>query len=269
MINSLQIWSPVAGRMIPLSQVTSGAEVVWEDPIMMRRDRFPTLTVHADPRSGLPSELFDRVRSKIEQIELPPGYSLEWGGEYEDSRDARAALARPLPYVLALMVFICRVPVQFDPHHAPDVADHAAGDHRRDGGAAADRHAVRVHGPARGARLGGELIKNQIVVLSKILTEIDKGKAPYQAILDGGTSKMRPVCMVVFTTVLGMIPLLVDPFFGAMAVCIMFGLSFAAVLSLIVTPVLYAIFFNIQEPTATPTANAAAVPTRLIPHATG
>ena len=44
--------------------------------------------------------------SKIEQIELPPGYSLEWGGEYEDSRDARAALAKPLPYVLALMVFI-------------------------------------------------------------------------------------------------------------------------------------------------------------------
>ena len=61
---------------------------------------------------------------------------------------------------------------------------------------------------------------------------------------------MRPVCMVVLTTVLGMIPLLKDPFFGAMAVCIMFGLSFAAFLSLIVTPVLYAIFYNIHEPAA-------------------
>jgi multidrug efflux pump subunit AcrB len=61
---------------------------------------------------------------------------------------------------------------------------------------------------------------------------------------------MRPVCMVAITTVLGMIPLVKDPFFGAMAVCIMFGLSFAAVLSLIVTPVLYAIFFGIHEPTA-------------------
>ena len=56
--------------------------------------------------------------------------------------------------------------------------------------------------------------------------------------------------MVVITTVLGMIPLLKDPFFGAMAVCIMFGLSFAAVLSLIVTPVLYAIFFGVREPAA-------------------
>jgi multidrug efflux pump subunit AcrB len=98
--------------------------------------------------------------------------------------------------------------------------------------------------------LGGELIKNQIVVLSKILNETDKGKAAYQSILDGAVSKMRPVCMVVLTTVLGSIPLLTDPFFGAMAVCIIFGLSFAAVLSLIVMPVLYAIFFGIHEPGA-------------------
>jgi len=105
-LNSLQIWSPVAKRMIPLSQVTAGTELVWEDPVVMRRDRFATLTVHADPRSELPSQLFNRVREGIEQIELPPGYSLEWGGEYEDSSRARTALAKPLPAVLALMVFI-------------------------------------------------------------------------------------------------------------------------------------------------------------------
>jgi multidrug efflux pump subunit AcrB len=98
--------------------------------------------------------------------------------------------------------------------------------------------------------LGGELIKMQIVVLSKSRTEIDQGKAPYQAILDGCTTKMRPVCMVVITTVLGMIPLLLDPFFGAMAAGLMFGLAFAVVLCLIVTPVLYAIFFGIHEPGA-------------------
>ena len=56
--------------------------------------------------------------------------------------------------------------------------------------------------------------------------------------------------MVVLTTVLGMIPLLTDPFFGAMAVCIMFGLAGAAVLTLIVTPVLYAIFFGVHEKVA-------------------
>jgi multidrug efflux pump subunit AcrB len=249
-IHSGQIWSPVARRMIPLSQVTSGPEIVWEDPIVMRRDRFPTLTVHADPRSGLPSQLFSRVRSKIEQIELPPGYSLQWGGEYEDSRNARAAVARPLPYVLAIMVFI--VVCLFNSIRTtlliwlimPLAIVGVSGGLLLTGMPFGFMALLGV------LSLGGELIKMQIVVLSKILADIDKGKARYQAILDGGISKSRPVCMVVFTTVLGMIPLLTDPFFGAMAVAIMFGLSFAAVLCLLVTPVLYAIFFGVHETAA-------------------
>lgn len=250
-INSLQIWSPVAGRMIPMSQVTAGADVVWEDPVVVRRDRFPTLTVHADPRSGLPSQLRDRVKTKIKEIALPPGYSLAWGGEFEDSARARGALAEPLPYVLALMVYIVvclfnsiRTTVLIWLVIPLSIIAVTAG--------------LLLTGMPFGfmallgvLALGGELIKNQIVVLSKILTLIGKGTPPYEAILDGGTSKMRPVCMVVLTTVLGMIPLVTDPFFGSMAVCIMFGLSFAAVLSLIVTPVLYAMFFRIHEPAAT------------------
>jgi len=96
--------------------------------------------------------------------------------------------------------------------------------------------------------LGGEQIKNAIIVLSKIRNETAQGKAPYQAILDGSISKLRPVLMVAVTTVLGMIPLLQDPFFAAMAVAIMFGLSFACILTMIVMPVVYAIFFGIHEP---------------------
>jgi multidrug efflux pump subunit AcrB len=250
MIESMQIWSPVAKRMIPLTQVVSDIDVAWEDAVAHRRDRFPTITVHADPRSGLPSQLFERVRDQIEAIDLPTGYSLAWGGEYEDSGDARAALVQPLPYFLALMVFI--VVCLFNSIRTTALIWMIM--------------PMAIIGVTTGLlltgkpfgfmallgvmSLAGELIKNQIVVLSKILTEIEGGKTPYEAILHGGTAKMRPVCMVVITTVLGMIPLLVDPFFGAMAVCIMFGLSFAAVLSLIATPVLYAIMFNIHEDSA-------------------
>jgi multidrug efflux pump subunit AcrB len=249
-LNSLQIWSPAAGRMIPMSQVVSGAEAAWEDPIIMRRNRFPTLTVHADPRTGLPSELFQRVRSKIEQIELPPGYSLEWGGEFEDANRARASLIRPLPYVLALMVFICvclfnsiRATVLMWLIMPLAIIGVTAG-------LLLTRMPFTFMALLGVLSLGGELIKMQIVVLSKSRTEIAQGKAPYQALLDGCTAKMRPVCMVVVTTVLGMIPLLLDPFFGAMAAGLMFGLAFAVLLCLIVTPVLYAIFFNIHEPAA-------------------
>lgn len=246
-LRSQQIWSPVAQRMIPLSQVTSGAEVVWEDAVVMRRDRFPTITVHADPRTDLPSQLLSRVREQIEAIPLPEGYSLEWGGEEEDSREARAALARPLPMVMAIMVFI--VMCLFNSIRqtllvwliVPLAIIGVTGGLLLTGQPFGFMALLGV------LSLGGEQIKNSIVVLSKVGTEIQYGKAPYAALLDGCVAKVRPVLMVAITTVLGMIPLLSDPFFGTMAVCIMFGLSFACVLTMLVMPALYSIFYNVRR----------------------
>ncbi len=249
-LNSMQIWSPTARRMIPLAQVASGTEMAWEDPVVVRRNRVPTITVHADPRQGLPSQLFNRVREKIEQIELPPGYSLEWGGEYEDSLNARRALAKPLPLALTLMVFI--VVALFNSARTTLVVwltvplciiGVTAG--------------LLISGLPFGfmallgvLSLGGEQIKNSIVVLEKVNTEIAKGKDPYQSLLDGCVAKLRPVLMVAITTVLGMIPLLQDAFFASMAVALMYGLLFASVLTMLFVPVLYAIFFRIHEPPA-------------------
>jgi multidrug efflux pump subunit AcrB len=247
-LRSMQIWSPVAGRMIPLSQVVSSVSIDWEEPVVMRRDRFPTITVHADPRTGLPSELFNQVRAEVEQIELPEGYSLHWGGEYEDSRDARAALAKSIPGALALMVLI--VVALFNSIRTTLVIWLIA--------------PLAIIGVTAGLlltgmpfgfmallgvlALGGEQIKNSIVVLSKVFQEMAAGVEPYQALIEGSVAKLRPVMMVAITTVLGMIPLTQDPFFASMAVAIMFGLSFACVLTLIVAPVLFAIFYRIREP---------------------
>jgi multidrug efflux pump subunit AcrB len=247
LIRSMQIWSPAAGRMIPLSQVVSGVEVQWEDPVVMRRDRSPTLTVHADPRFGLPSHLFNRVRSKIEQIKLPPGYSLQWGGEYEDSNEARAAVARPLPAALLLMVLI--VVCLFDSIRATLVICLAVplAIIGVTAGLLLTRQPFGFMALLGVISLGGEQIKNSIVLVDEIYTQRE-AKAPYPAIVDASVSRLRPVLLVAVTTVLGMIPLLQDPFFVAMAATIMFGLAFACVLTMIVVPVLYAIFFGIHEP---------------------
>jgi multidrug efflux pump subunit AcrB len=97
--------------------------------------------------------------------------------------------------------------------------------------------------------LGGEQIKNSIVLVDEFSTQrFDLGKSTYEAIVVGSVSRLRPVMLVAVTTVLGMIPLLQDPFFSAMAVTIMFGLLFACFLTMIVVPVLYAIFFKAHEP---------------------
>jgi len=246
-IYSMQIWSPVAGQMIPLSQVMSGIEMGWENPVVMRRDRVPTITVHADPRSGLPSVLFNRVRSQVEAIELPPGYSFAWGGEHEDSGNARAALARPLPVALLFVFFI--VICVFNSVRTALIIYLTV--------------PFAIIGVTVGLlltgqpfgfmallgvlSLGGEQIKNSIVLVEELYIEMGQGKAPYQAILDASVSRLRPVLLVAVTTVLGMIPLVQDAFFGAMAVTIMFGLAFACVLTMIVVPVLYAIVYKVHE----------------------
>jgi multidrug efflux pump subunit AcrB len=95
--------------------------------------------------------------------------------------------------------------------------------------------------------LSGMLIKNAIVLIDQINQEVASGKPAFQAVVDSGVSRMLPVANAALTTILGMIPLLQDAFFVAMAVTIMMGLLFATTLTLVVVPVLYAVFYNIKK----------------------
>jgi multidrug efflux pump subunit AcrB len=95
--------------------------------------------------------------------------------------------------------------------------------------------------------LSGMLIKNAVVLIDEInLQSGEKELMP--AIVDSATSRLRPVALAAATTALGMIPLLLDAFFVAMAVAIIAGLLFATVLTMVVVPVLYAIFYRARAP---------------------
>jgi multidrug efflux pump subunit AcrB len=92
--------------------------------------------------------------------------------------------------------------------------------------------------------LMGMLIKNAIVLIDQINLELEAGKDLLLAIVDSGASRLRPVAMAALTTALGMIPLLLDAFFVSMAVTIIGGLLFATVLTMVVVPVFYAMFYR-------------------------
>ena len=94
--------------------------------------------------------------------------------------------------------------------------------------------------------LSGLLIKNAIVIVDQIDLEIAGGKDRFQAIVDGTVDRAPPVVLASLTTVLGVIPLYFDAFFKSMSVVLAFGLSFGTILTLIVVPVLYAMFFRIS-----------------------
>jgi len=279
-LGAIQIWSPAAQQMIPVGQVVTGFQTEFEDAYIWRRGRTKMLRIHADQRTGLPSELLARVKPKIEQalgvdteqalgksvspekwdastikvvdegmwpLKGKPGYYIGWGGEVEDSARAQTAIADYAKIFFGLMILM--VIILFNSIRKTLIIWLTV--------------PLAIIGVTAGLlifkqpfgfmpllgimSLAGMLIKNAIVLIDQIDLELQSGKAPFQAIVDSGTSRLMPVSMAALTTVLGMIPLLQDVFFISMAVTIMFGLGFATVLTLIFVPVLYAIFFKVRS----------------------
>ena len=106
LLESLTVPSPATGRQVPLGQLVSGYETVMADSIVKRRDRAPTLTVRCNPREGNASAALARLMPGINAVEMPPGYRLEYGGEYESSKKANAALQNKVLFCGLLMVLI-------------------------------------------------------------------------------------------------------------------------------------------------------------------
>jgi len=247
-LNDLQIWSPVARRMIPLRQVVQRFDTKFEDAIVQRLNRKRSIIAIGDPAHGPASVPFRRIKAKVEAIPLQPGYELEWWGEYRDSGKAQAGLAASLPFFLLAMVLI--VVALFNSLRHPaviwlTVPLAAIG---VTGGLLLARQPFGFMSLLGALSLVGMLVKNAIVLIDEIEFQRKEGVSPYDAVLTSGVSRLRPVAMAALTTALGMIPLLTDAFFVAMAVTIIAGLMVATVLTMIVVPTLYAIFFRVPSP---------------------
>jgi multidrug efflux pump subunit AcrB len=248
---NLGIYSPSQQTYVPIEQVTDGLQMEWSEPLIMRRDRKRTLTVLADHDilgDETPASLFARIRPQVEALPLPEGYSISWGGEYESSKDAQEMLFASLPvgylFMFIITVFLfnsvkkplviwCTVPLSIIGVSV--------------GLLAADMP-FSFTAFLGLLSLSGMILKNGIVLMDQINIELEEGREPYEAVLHSAISRVRPVSMAALTTILGMIPLVFDAFFGSMAVTIMAGLGFATVLTLVVVPVLFAVFYSVKKP---------------------
>ncbi|HAG52959.1 MAG TPA: MFS transporter [Alphaproteobacteria bacterium] len=246
-IRSMQVWSDHNQRYIPIEQLVDKIEPKWEDSLIRRKDRRRTITASADNIEGVnANDLFQELRPQIEAIKLPSGYSIEWGGEYENSTNAQTALFGNLPKGIGAMILV--VILLFNAVKQPLIIWLCV--------------PLAIIGVTFGlllfngsfgfmALLGflslmGMLIKNAVVLLDQIDLEIAEGKEHLFAVVDSSISRVRPVAMGAITTILGLVPLLADAFFVDMAITIMSGLTFATVLTLIIVPVLYTMFFKIK-----------------------
>lgn len=238
---NIMVWSQSQQQFIPLNNVVSAFTTEWEEPLIMRRDRIRVLTVQTDPSplSGETSgDLLARIKPKVAALALPFGYSIEWGGDAESSSEAQSGLFTTLPLGF-LVMFIITVLMFSSLKNALAIW-------------------LTVPLAMIGVTLGflltgipfgfmaligllslsGMLIRNGIVLVEEI-NQQKREKPQTAAIIDAATSRLRPILLTAFTTVLGLAPLLLDVFFQSMAVVIMFGLGFATVLTLLVLPVIY------------------------------
>ena len=245
-LRDVALWSPVLNQSVPAAQVISGYETEFENAVLRSRDRNRTIIASCNPKGELATPLFNRVKPLIEAMELPPGYSLSWGGEYEDSQKAATGLGRSLPVGFLFMIITSivlfgkirqpliiwlTVPLAIVGITAGLLATNGAFDFMSLLGALS---------------LIGLLIKNAIVLIDEIDQQIAEGKEGLTAILDATVSRFRPVVLAAATTILGLIPLLSDIFFVNMSITIMAGLGFATVLTLIFIPTLYSLMFKIE-----------------------
>jgi multidrug efflux pump subunit AcrB len=240
------VYSESAGSVVPFEQLIDGFEFESQNTLVQRRDRLYTITASADVTKGLTTaQVQATVQGSVEEMSLPTGYKMEWGGEYESSRDAQASLAGQLPLSGLIMVLISIL--LFNALRQPLIVWLLV--------------PMSVNGVSLALlgtglpftftallgllSLSGMLIKNGIVLVEEIdIVRREQPKLPLNdAIVTASTSRLRPVILAAATTILGMIPLIWDAFFQSMAVTIMGGLAFASILTLVAAPVFYSVLF--------------------------
>ena len=242
-----QIWSPSQRQYVPMSQIVSEFKLDAANTTIFRRDRIRTLTARANaPRGHNINQYFQRVQPDVEAIGLPPGYKLEWGGEFEANDEANESLLQRMPMAFGMMFFITML--MFGALKQPIVIWLTV--------------PMIVCGVALGLlitnlpltfpsflgilSLAGMLIKNCIVLVDEIDKRLAEGDMTTYTMMMASISRLRPVMLASLTTIFGMSPLLTDDFFREMAVCIMSGLLFATLLTLVAVPVFYRIALTRQ-----------------------
>ncbi|AKV98258.1 multidrug transporter AcrB [Marinobacter sp. CP1] len=248
-LTSINVWSEEQGRYVSAGNVINAINTELRDPLIKRRNRERMLAVYAEPMplSGeTAASVLERIRPQVDALELPHGYSIEWGGEYETSSEAQTSLFSSLPlgllgmFIISMLLFGSFRQALSIWMIVPLMMIGIIGG------------LVLLGAPFTFMALLGTLsligmvLKNAIVLVEEINIQLEQQDDAFTAVVEAAVSRVRPVLMAAITTMLGMIPLFSDAFFASMAVVIVFGLGVATILTLVVLPVVYCALMRIS-----------------------
>ena len=238
-------------RCVPLSSVTDSIRLDWEEDFVYRVNGERTIEAQCDPNTelyqGTPAKVEQSIKDEIENIVLPEGYSMEWGGESRVQNQAMENIFRYVPLaifiILALLLLlfnnwkeVALVLVCF-PFVLCGILPSLL----------LFRQPFTFMAIVGLMGLMGMMVKNGIVLVDEINRLYkEEHRSAYDSVITATASRVLPVLMASLTTILGMAPLLGDPMYGSMAICIMAGLTVGTVITLILLPTMYAVFFSVK-----------------------
>ncbi len=233
---------------VPLSAVTSGVRLGWEETLVRRSNGQRSLEAQCDPAEGFsPEQLRASIRKEVESLPLPEGYTFRWLGEHDLQKNALRTIFGFLPLSMVLIILILLllfgdlkrplIILSVIPLTALGIVP----------GLLLTRSPFTFMAIVGAFGLIGMLVKNSVVLVDEIVRRINGGIPRYTALVNATMSRIRPVTMASLTTILGMLPLLFDPMYRSMAVTIISGLLAGTLITLVFVPILYAYFFRIRK----------------------
>lgn len=237
------------GTSVSLSQVAT-LEYGFEEGVIWHRDRLPSVTVRADIYGK--HQAVDVVREILPQLQgvrdsLPDGYLLDVGGTVEDSTRGQRSVVAGMP--LFLLVVLSLLMIQLRSFSRSVMVFLTA----PLGLIGVTLFLLLFNQPfgfvamLGTIALSGMIMRNSVILVDQIETDIGLGHTPWQAVIDATVRRFRPITLTALAAVLAMIPLSRSVFFGPMAVAIMGGLIVATVLTLLFLPALYAAWFRVRK----------------------
>jgi multidrug efflux pump len=221
--------------------------------VLWRRNRDMAITVRADVKDGEQGvSATQEIRPMLKDIEakLPFGYRIDVGGAVEESDKANLALAAVFPAMLVTILTILMLQLQSFSRMFMVFLTAPLG-------LIGVVAALLVFQAPLGfvailgiTALSGMIMRNSVILVDQIQSEMEKGLDPWNAVLDAAVHRTRPVALTAAATVLAMVPLARSVFWGPMAIAIMGGLTIATVLTIFFVPALYAAWFRVQRAAA-------------------
>ena len=249
-LDSLNVYSYDTGVSVPLSQVAR-TRLEWQPSDIRRRDQSRTMTIKADVADGFYAlSILGKVRPEVQKLmgggKWPLGYTVEYGGEFEESAEAQAAINANMPLAMGLLVLV--LIFQFNSVRRPliillTLPPMFIGIST---GMLATNSPFGFMPMLGMISLLGIIVNNAIMLIDRIEIQRGRGMGLADAIVLSSMERARPIIMTATTTIIGMVPLSLQggEMWRPMANLIMSGLTVATVLTLVLCPVLYSFFFR-------------------------